>query len=109
MEILRSSFDLLSRTLDVVSGLSLPVKSAWGAWLVWCVLLLALSRDWLRRAHLPLFRRAPPPPPPARKSSVRRSAARPGAKKPAVSPYGTSDFLAVLEEEQAISAFPPER
>jgi hypothetical protein len=103
--------DAVRGTTDALIELSLPVKMAWGAWVVWSVVLAAWLRGWRPRVRVPAVRAAPPPPPapPAAvrtmsKSSVRRPAARPSAVRKPVSPYGTSDFLAVLDEEQQTSS-----
>ncbi len=91
----------LEWAVDLAAQLSLPVKLAWVVWLVWVVAEVSPAVGWRPSMRLPAFRAAPPPPPRSvSKSSVRRPVARPVAKKPAVSAYGTSDFLAVLDEEQ---------
>jgi hypothetical protein len=95
--------EVLSPLLPIVDGLTLPVKIAWLAWLVWGTAQLAWLA-WRRREARP---RALPTSPP---SGVRRSAVRPPVRKsavhtaPATSPYGTSDFIAALDEEQAAVA-----
>jgi hypothetical protein len=97
--------EFVNPLLPIVDGLTLPVKVAWLVWLAWGVVQLA----WLalRRA-----RAARPRPAPGSHSGVRRSAVRPPVRKssvqvhtpPATSPYGTSDFIAALDEEQAAVA-----
>lgn len=89
----------------ILSGLTLPVKIAWGVWLAWGAGQLGWFA-WTRRAP-----RAPRPiaaPVVSRESGVRPVAIRPtpaprkvasSAPAPAA-PYGTSDFIAALDEEQ---------
>ena len=93
--------DYLDPLLFVVTGLSLPVKIAWGVWLAWG--LAQLAWYYWPAQSTPTYARTPVPP--ARDSSVRPVAVRPSSiKKPApasVAPYGTSDFIAALDQEQA--------
>lgn len=86
----------------VVVLLPLTVKIAWGVWLAWGITQIAWSLGLLQRDPKPIFRASTPPrpaprPSPARRSSITRPVAKP-APQPA--PYGTSDFLAVLDQEQ---------
>ena len=92
--------EFLNPVLVVLNGISLPVKIAWGVWLVWGIGQLAWyfwSRDESR-----IYRTTAPAPP--RPSGPRPVAVRPPKKvvaaPAAIAPYGTSDFIAALDQEQ---------
>jgi hypothetical protein len=94
--------EIVDRLLAVLGALSLPVKMAWGVWLVWGLGQLAwfLWPSGSSRARAVQMRSS---------SSVRPVAVRPPSRKamataPGAAPYGTSDFIAALDEEQAAAA-----
>jgi hypothetical protein len=90
--------EFLNPLVVILGGLTWPVKTAWGVWLAWALGQLAWVL-WQRRqsdVHRPS----------ARQSGVRPTAVRPSSRKTvgppsATSPYGTSEFIAALDEEQA--------
>jgi hypothetical protein len=90
--------EMLKPILETVSAISLPVKFAWGGWLVWAVAQLGWY-FWSRRGA-PIYRTNDTA---SRSSAVRPAVARP--KKPITAPapatpYSSSDFITALEEEQ---------
>jgi hypothetical protein len=94
--------EFVQSTIVVVGDLSLPVKVAWAVWLCWACGQLVWFVASNRRPAEPVWTRASV----ARKSAVRRPVAhQTAAKAAAFSPYGTSDFLAALEEEQSARKF----
>jgi hypothetical protein len=93
--------EIVDRLLAVLGALSLPVKMAWGVWLVWGLgqltwFLWPRGGSRVRAVQI-------------RSSSVRPVAVRPPSRKemataPGAAAYGTSDFIAALDEEQAAAA-----
>jgi hypothetical protein len=93
--------EFLNPLFVVLGGLTMPVKIAWSVWLLWALGQLAWTL-W-QRNRSQVYR------PSARQSGVRPTAVRPPSKKivtpaSASSPYGTSDFIAALDEEQATAS-----
>jgi hypothetical protein len=95
--------DFLTPVVVVLGGLSLPVKVAWGVWLVWGAGQLAWY-FWPREESR-IYRTTPTL---SRGSGPRPVAVRPPkrvvASPAAVAPYGTSDFIAALDQEQQVTA-----
>jgi hypothetical protein len=89
--------DFFNPVVAVLGGLSPAVKVAWGAWLVWAVAQLVWY--FWPRGESEIYRTTTP-----RSSAVRPVAVRPSkVMTPAVvAPYGTSDFIAALDQEQGI-------
>jgi hypothetical protein len=95
--------DFFNPVVAVLGSLSLPVKVAWGVWLVWGVAQLAWY--FFPREEFNVYRTTASA---ARSSGVRPVAVRPSRviAPAAVAPYGTSDFIAALDQEQGVSGEP---
>jgi hypothetical protein len=89
--------EYVNPVLGVLGGLSLPVKIAWGVWLLWGVGQLAWQ-FWPRH-ETRIYRTTA-----SRGSGPRPVAVRPRKRVVAApataAPYGTSDFIAALDQEQ---------
>lgn len=95
--------EFVNPVLVVLSGVSLPVKVAWGVWLVWGVAQLAWYFWPSQESRIYRTTTAAPP---AWSASGPRTAAVRSPKKvapAAVAPYGTSDFIAALDQEQKVA------
>lgn len=100
--------DFVNPLLVVLDGLSLPVKMAWGVWLLWG--LGQLGWYFWKRDVSRVYRTTAVSP----QSSVRPPAVQPPSRKTvapvsAVAAYGTSDFIAALDQEQAARSSAAER
>ena len=83
--------------VDVVIGLPLSIKIAWGVWMAWAV----AHAVWYRRSGSAAAK------PVVTATSRTRSESRPMAKRPSSSsavrvpaPYGSPDFITALDAEK---------
>jgi hypothetical protein len=95
--------DYFNPLFAILGDLSLAVKVAWGLWLVWGVAQLAWY--FWPRGESQIYRTTT-----SRSSGVRPVAVRPSKvmTPAAVAPYGTSDFIAALDQEQGGASADPD-
>ena len=82
--------EMSSELLELVNGLSLPVKVGWPVFVLWCVAQIV----WFRRARI-----VPLPPPAPRTSTLRTTNKRtssPRTAAPSLRAGGSPEFLAAL-------------